>query len=189
MLPGPPKRAPHIRPIQVFPQVHQRQKRAQNSRFQIIRQMQPAGSHSRQPFAAFRDKSHDVPLPVVRGITQRRLPPHLRATRFNRQREMQHADLLLLGQRRRRVVLASCYFARYSHGARNLGLTRKVTTPGPQNPVSLREMVRILHDPFPHPVSFPPSPLRATPPRTKNKLRACKNDCIKMQEPVYLFQS
>jgi hypothetical protein len=136
MLPRPPKRTPHIRPVQVFPQIHQRQKRAQNSRLQIIRQVQPAGRHPRQPFAAFRDKSHDVPLPVMRRITQRCLPPHLRAARLNRQREMQHADLLLLGQRRRRVVLASCYFARYSHGARNLRLTRKVTIPRSQNPVS-----------------------------------------------------
>jgi hypothetical protein len=173
MLPRPPKRTPHIRPVQVFPQVHQRQKRAQNARLQIVRQVQSAGSHARQPFAAFRDKPHDVALPFVRRVSQGRFPAHLRAARFNRQREVQHAHLLLLGKRRRRVVLASCYFARYSHGARNLGLTRKVTTPRPENPVSFREMVRILHNPFPHPVSFPLS-RSARPPRTKNDCMPAK---------------
>jgi len=84
MLPSPPKRTTHIRPVQVFPQIHQRKKRTQNSRLQIIGQVQPARGHPRQPFAAFRDKSHDVALPVVRRITQRRFPPHLRTARFDR---------------------------------------------------------------------------------------------------------
>jgi hypothetical protein len=102
---------------------------------------------------------------------------------------VQHTNLLLLGQGWRRVVLASRYFARYGHGSRKLGLTRKVTTPRPKNPVSFREMVRILHDLFPHPVSFLLLPKPQPSGASENKWRACKNDCIKMQEAVYLFQS
>jgi hypothetical protein len=36
-----------------------------------------------------------------------------------------------------------------------LGPTRKVTTPGPENPVSFCRRLRILHSLFPHPVSLP----------------------------------
>ena len=84
ILPGSPKRAPHVRSVQVFPQVHKRQKRAQNSRLQIIGQVQAAGSHPRQPLTAFCNKSHDFLLPVVRSVPQRRLAPHFRAASLDR---------------------------------------------------------------------------------------------------------
>src|SRR5580704_1700479 len=158
MLASPPKRTSHVRPVQVFPQVHQRQKRAQNSGLQIIGQMQAAGSHTRQPFAAFCDKTHDFFLPFVRSVSQRRLPPHFCAAGLDRQRKVQNTNLLLLCQGGRRVVLTSRYFARHSHGAPNLGPTRKVTTPRPENPVSCRPRLLILHSLFPHPLSHPPIP-------------------------------
>ncbi len=114
MLPGPPKRTPHICPVQILPQVHQRQKRAQNPRLQVIRQVQSAGRHPCQSLPALRNKPHDLALPFVRRIPQRRLPPHLRATSLNRERKVQHANLQL-GQRRRRFVFASRHFAGCGH--------------------------------------------------------------------------
>src|SRR5580704_11135719 len=146
--------------------------------------MQTAGSHARQPFAAFRNETHDFPLPVVRSVPQRRLAPHLRAASLDRKREVQDANLLLLGKRWRRVVLTSRYFARYSHGARNLGPTRKVTIPGPENPAPIRRRWRILHNLFAHPVS--PLVIPGLRPQRRNGLPACKNNCIKMQVIVYL---
>jgi len=83
-MPGPSKRTPHIRPIQVFPQVHQGQERAQNSGLQIIRQVQAAGSHAREPLPVVGDETHDFFLPLVRSISQRRLAPHLRAASLDR---------------------------------------------------------------------------------------------------------
>jgi hypothetical protein len=180
MLPGPPKGTSHVGPVQVFPQVHQRQKCAQNSGLQIIGQVQTAGGHTRQSFAAFRDKTHDFFLPFVRSVSQRRLPPHLCAACLDRQRKVQNTNLLLLGQGWRRVVLTSRYFARHSHGARNLGPTRKLTTPRPENLVPCRQALRILHSLLPHPVPLPPIPPGHVPQKT-NPWSAFKNNCIKMQ--------
>jgi hypothetical protein len=69
----------------------------------------------------------------------------------------------------------------------NWGSTRKVTIPGLENPVSFRRRLRILHSLFPHPVSLPPIP-SLCPPR-RNRLHPFKNNCIKMQELVYLYKS
>ncbi len=149
--------------------------------------MQATGSHARQPFAAFRYETHDFALPVMWSVSKRRLAPHLRAASFDRKREVQDANLLLLGKCWRRVVLTSRYFARYSHGARNLGPTRKVTIPGTENPVSFRGRLRILHRLFPHPVSLPPIPFARL--LRRNRLHPLENNCIKMQEPVYLYKS
>jgi hypothetical protein len=149
--------------------------------------MQAASSHARQSLTALRDESHNFALPVVWSVPKRRLAPHLRATSFDRKREVQYANLLLLGEGRGRVVLTTRYFARYSHGARKLGPTRKVTIPGLENPVSFRRRLRILHSLFPHPVSLPPIPsVRCL---QKNRSAPFKNICIKMQGPVYLYKS
>lgn len=83
--------------------------------------MQAAGGHASQPFAIFRDKPHDFFLPFVRRGPQRRLAPHLGAVSLNRKRKVQHAHLLL-GERWRRLVLASRHFAGYGHLTRGLGL-------------------------------------------------------------------
>ena len=91
----PPKRTSHIRPVQILAQVHQRQKCTEDSRFQIIRQSLPAGRHARQLFSVLGDEPHDFPLPFVRRVAQGRFPPHLRARRLKRQREVQKAQLLL----------------------------------------------------------------------------------------------
>ena len=60
-------------------------------------------------------KSHDLALPLVRRIAQRGFAAHRGAARFQRQREMQNADLVL-GESRRRVVLASRSLATCAHG-------------------------------------------------------------------------
>ena len=114
MLPRPPKRTPHIRPIQIFPQVHQREESTQNPRLQIVRQVQSARRHPRQTLAAFRNEFHDFALPIVWGVPQCRLPSHLGAASLDGQREMQNADLLL-HHGWWCVVLASRYFAGCSH--------------------------------------------------------------------------
>src|SRR5579859_1913642 len=81
---GPSERTPHIRPVQIFPQVHQRKERAQDSGLQIIRQVQAAGGHARQPLAVFGDKTHDFLLPFVRSVSHRRLASHLPAASLDR---------------------------------------------------------------------------------------------------------
>src|SRR6266851_1421925 len=113
-VPGASERAAHVRTVEVFTQVHQRQERAQDSRLQVVRQVQAARRYARQAFSVFRDELHDFTLALLRRVAQRRLPPHLRAAGFQRKREVQHAQPLL-GECRWRVVLASRNLARRSH--------------------------------------------------------------------------
>src|SRR6266581_3498839 len=113
-VPGASERAAHVRTVQVFTQVHQRQESAQNSRLQVVRQVQAARRYARQALPVFRDELHDFTLALLRGMAQRRLPPHLRAAGFQRKREVQHAQALL-GECRWRVVLTSRNLARRSH--------------------------------------------------------------------------
>jgi len=56
----------------------------------------------------------------------------------------------------------------------------------PKNPVSFREELPILHSLFPHPLSFRPLPLLS--PAAKNISPLRKNNCIKMQVVVYLYE-
>jgi len=111
---GSSKRTSHVGAVEVFSQVHQCQKCAENSRLEIVRQVQSARGHARQPFPVFGDEPHDFALAVLRGVAQRRFPPHLCATGFQGKREVQHAELLL-GESRRRFVLASRDLAGSSH--------------------------------------------------------------------------
>lgn len=77
--------------------------------------MQAAGGHARQPLAVFRDKSQDIPLAVLRRVAERRLPPHFRAARLQREREVQDAQPLLR-ESLRRFILAARNLARRCHG-------------------------------------------------------------------------
>lgn len=122
-MPCPAKRASHVRTIQVFPQVHQRQKSAQDSCLQVIGQMQAAGCHPGQPLSILCDEAHDFSLPLVGSIAERSLTAHLRATALNRKREVKNANLLLFRQGWRRVVLASRNFARCGHMAQTMAVT------------------------------------------------------------------
>jgi len=113
-VPGAPEGSPHGRAVQVFAQVHQRQKRAQDSRFQVIREVQTARRHPGQPLPMLRDKPHDLTLPVLWRIAQRGLSSHLAAAGFQSQREMKHAEPLFF-QCRWCVVFASRDLAGCSH--------------------------------------------------------------------------
>ena len=116
---GAPKRTSHVRPVEVFPEIHQRQKSAEDPRLQIVREVQPAGGHTSQPLPIFRDESHDIPLAVLGSVAERRLPPHFRAACFQRKREVQDAQPLLRNSLRR-FVLATRNLARRSHGTRGI---------------------------------------------------------------------
>src|SRR6266571_1429020 len=87
-VPRASERAAHVRTVQVFTQVHQRQESTQNSRLQVVRQVQAACRYARQAFSVFRDELHDFTLALLRGMAQRRLPSHLRAASFQRKREI-----------------------------------------------------------------------------------------------------
>src|SRR5882762_5859892 len=76
-VPRASKRAPHVRTVKVFPQIHQRKESAQDSRLQVVRQVQPACRYARQAFPVLRDELHDFALPFLWRVAQRRLPPHL----------------------------------------------------------------------------------------------------------------
>src|SRR6516225_11711062 len=103
------------RTVEVFPQVHQRKKSAQHTGFQVVCQVQPAGRNARQPFSVFRDESHDFTMALPPRIPERGLPAHLGATGFERQGEMENAELLIR-EGGRYVVLASGDVAEVSHG-------------------------------------------------------------------------
>lgn len=133
------ERTAHIRAVEVLAQVHQSKKCAQNSRLQIIRQVQAAGCHARQRFAIRGDKHHDLPLPFVRRVAQRRFSTHLRATRFQRQRKMQQAQTVL-GDRGWSVVFATGDLAGGGHGLHEI-----VNIPARENPATFRGMVRKPH--------------------------------------------
>ena len=112
---GAPKRTPHIRPVEVLPEIHQRQKCTEDPCLQIVCEVQAAGSHARQPLAVFSDESQDIPLTILRRVAQRRLPPHLRATGLQREREVQDAQPLLR-ESLRRFILAARNLTRRRHG-------------------------------------------------------------------------
>ena len=114
MLSGAPERAAHVGAVQVFAQVHQRQERAEDARLQVIGQMQAAGGNPRQPLPVLGNEAHDFPLPLVRRVSQGRFAAHLGTTRFERQREMQNAELLFR-KSRRALVLATRNLARCGH--------------------------------------------------------------------------
>ena len=76
-VPRPSERAPHVRTVEVFPQIHQRKKSAQYSRLQVVRQVQPACRYARQAFSVLRDELHDFALAFLWRLAQRCLPPHL----------------------------------------------------------------------------------------------------------------
>jgi hypothetical protein len=56
---------------------------------------------------AFGDEAHDFTLAIVRSIAKRGFAAHFRATRFQRQRVMKNAELLLF-ESMRRGALAAC---------------------------------------------------------------------------------
>ena len=133
-MPGSPERTSHIGAIQVFPQIHQRQKSAEDPGLQVIGQVQPAGCNPRQPFAMFGDETHDFALAILGRIAKGRLPAHLSAAGFYGQREVEYTELLF-GECRRRVVLASRDLARCSHGTQ--GRSTISSIPSPENPVRI----------------------------------------------------
>jgi len=116
---GSSERTAHVRPVDVLSQIHQRQKRAQNARLQVIGQVQSAGGYTRQSLAVIRNELHDLFLPFVRRVPQRGFPAHLRAPRFERKRKVQHTELLL-GECRWRFVLASRNLAGGTHLRRRI---------------------------------------------------------------------
>src|SRR5450631_985134 len=106
----------HVGAIQVFTQIHEREKRAEDARFQIVGKWQAAGGYARQALAMFSDEFHNFALAVVRSVSQRGLAAHAGALVFHGQGEMQHAQLIL-GEGRRHFGFASLDFASGSHGA------------------------------------------------------------------------
>ena len=113
---GTSERTAHVRTVEVFTQIHQRKESAQDSRLQVVRQVQAAGRYARQAFPVLRDEFHDFTLSFLRRVAQRRLPPHLRAAGLQRKREVQDAEPPL-GECRWRIVLTSCNLTRRSHKA------------------------------------------------------------------------
>ena len=142
-MPGAPERTPHVRTVKVLPQIHQRQKSTQNPCLQVIREVQAAGRHARQPLSVFRDELHDFALAILGCVTESRLPAHFRTAGFQRQGEVKDAEPLL-GERRRRVVLASCDLARRCHVAQSAERLRYITRA--ENPVRLAMVLRMLHE-------------------------------------------
>src|SRR5260370_7020576 len=61
-VPGASERAAHVRTVEVFTQVHQRQERTQNSPLHVVRQVQAASHYARHSFPVFRDELHDFTL-------------------------------------------------------------------------------------------------------------------------------
>ena len=116
---GAPKRTPHIRPVEVLPEIHQRQKCTEDPSLQIVCEVQAAGGHARQPLAVFCDESQDIPLTILRRVAERRLPPHFRAACFQRKRKVQDAQPLLR-ESLRRFILATRNLTRRCHGTRGI---------------------------------------------------------------------
>jgi len=112
---GAPERTPHIGAIEVFAEIHQRQKSAEDSSLQVVRQVQPASRYARQPLAMLGDEAHDLALAFLGGIAKGRFAPHFAAARLYGQSEMENAEPLF-GESRGRVVLASRDLTRRSHG-------------------------------------------------------------------------
>src|SRR5450755_1998850 len=143
-LAGAAEGASHIGAIEVFTQIHEREERAEDARFQIVGKWQAAGGYPRQALAMFSDELHDFTLAVVGSVSQRGLAAHAGALVFHGQSEMQHAQLIL-GEGRRHFGFASLDFASGSHG-----VPRRALTIGNilrfQNPATRRGMRRMLHE-------------------------------------------
>src|SRR5260370_36955941 len=77
-VPGASERAAHVRTVEVFTQVHQRQESTQNSRLQVVRQVQAARRYARQAFPVFREELHNLTPVLLAGCATRRLPARLR---------------------------------------------------------------------------------------------------------------
>ena len=134
----------HIGAIQVFTQIHEREERAENARFQIVGKRQAAGGYARQALAMFGDEFHNFALAVVRSVSQCGLAAHAGALVFHGQSEMQYAELIL-GERRRHFGFASLDFASDGHGVPRRALTIG-NIPRFQNPATRRGMRRMLHE-------------------------------------------
>lgn len=117
---APAGRGAHGGPVEVFAEIHQRQKCAQDAGFQVIRKVQAAGCHAGQGFAVGGDEFQDIPLSVLRSISQCSFPPHLGTAGFQRKSEMQDTDLLLR-QGGGDVVFASRDVASGAHGTQKGG--------------------------------------------------------------------
>src|SRR5216684_8554933 len=81
-------------PVEVFAQVHERQKGAQDAGLNFVREVQTAGGHARQGFSLFGNIADDFELAGMRRVAQNGLAAHPGAGRFDREREVQNAELL-----------------------------------------------------------------------------------------------
>jgi hypothetical protein len=104
----------HRRAVDVFAQVHQSQESAENTGFKVVGEGKAAGGDAGQSLAVFGDEAHDFALALMRRVAQRGFAAHGGAAGFERQSEMQNADAVL-GEGRRRIVLATCGLATCSH--------------------------------------------------------------------------
>lgn len=134
----------HIGAVEIFAQIHEREKRTEDARFQVVGKRKATGGYARQALAMFGDVFHDFLLPVVRSVAQRGLAAHAGALVFYGQCEMQHA-LVILGESRRHFGFASLDFARSGHGVPRRALTIG-NIPRFQNPVTRGGMRRMLHE-------------------------------------------
>src|SRR5216684_7682395 len=78
-------------PVEVFAQVHERQKGAQDASLHFVREVQTAGGHARQGFPFFGNIADDFELAGMRRITQNGLAVLLGGGRDHREREVQNA--------------------------------------------------------------------------------------------------
>lgn len=102
-------------PLDIFAAIHQRQERAQHSRFRFIRQPTAAGRQTRQLRAVVHYILPHFTEAFPRACAHRRLAPHQHARLLQLQREMQHAPPLRF-QLLRYSRLASDHFAIHIHG-------------------------------------------------------------------------
>lgn len=72
----------HRRAVDIFAQVHQRQKRAEDSGLEIVGERKAASRDAGESFAIFRDKTHDFALTLVRCVAERGLAAHGGAAGF-----------------------------------------------------------------------------------------------------------
>ena len=85
----------HRGAVDIFAQVHQRQKSAENSGFKVVGERKAASGDARKSFAIFGDKAHDFALTLMRRVAESGFAAHGGAAGFQRQSEMQNADAML----------------------------------------------------------------------------------------------
>jgi hypothetical protein len=90
------RRRAHIGAIEIFPQIHQCKKGAEDAGFEVIGKRHAAGRDASQSLAIFSNEAHDFALALVRSVAQRGFATHFRAAGLQRKRVMEHAQLLLL---------------------------------------------------------------------------------------------